>query len=258
MFALHGRFGSEASPGMAGCKPVVSGAPRARAPIGVLVGVLVACAGPIRSVEDATSPANAAASLRGASGLEIVPGDVPPHLEGEDALLVVHVDSDASIASLEAGGKLVAADLKTGRFIWLVRIPAGRYSWTEVGIAPRVPEKPTVRGCPRNRVAGIDPRRDLVGVRDAEFEFEVEKGKINYPGELILRVQYEPFCNMAQWLTLRNRNHSAMALQALTKTHAAVLDALPIRYAGASGDGFLDYYSRLTARGGAEPGGERE
>jgi hypothetical protein len=182
-------------------------------------------------------------------------GSVVPLAEDE-GLLVVHVDSDAPLELLAAGDVAVVEDLAKGRYVWIVRLKSGRYAWTQIAFAPGEITPEVARRCIRDRVARINPLRDLYGVDRTEFEFDVKPGMLNYAGELILRVDYHSYCKVAYRMTIRNRNHSAMALRSLLATHPAYLEALPIRHAGRSGDGFLEFYSRERRRLGAAPPAE--
>ncbi len=82
----------------------------------------------------------------------------------------------------------------------------------------------------------------------------MEAGKINYPGELVIRKS-----SLSSWrnqiLIVRNRNHSAMAVRDLKGSYDALLSALPLHYAGSSGDGFLEYYMKKRDSSAAESNG---
>jgi hypothetical protein len=177
---------------------------------------------------------------------EIVMPGSGPDTSGDAGILVLHVDTNVPLSGLEANRRLIRGELAKGRYVWLVHLPAGRYAWTEVAFAanPKLGNVPS--WCPRNRIVRFDPLTDLHGVERSEYEFDVEAGTINYPGELILRADYG-ICGMVGRARIRNRNHSAMALQSLMKTHAAIVDGLPIRYAGSSGDEFLQFFVRERA-----------
>ena len=72
-------------------------------------------------------------------------------------------------------------------------------------------------------------------------------GAINYPGELMLHAEYGR-CGEVRTVRIRNRNHSAMALRSLSKSHGPILEHFPLRYGGRSGDGFLEFFDRERAR----------
>ncbi|MEZ4281961.1 MAG: hypothetical protein R3F21_20345 [Myxococcota bacterium] len=208
----------------------------------VVVLALVACA-PSNSRVRSTTPIGGP-SLRA----EIVAADAVAELAEDEGLLVVHVDTNAGLERLVAGDVAIAEKLAKGRFVWLVRLKAGRYAWTEIAFAAEPIDMQARRRCRVDRVARINPLFDLRGVERSEFQFEIEAGAINYAGELLLKAEYHRICRGAYRIWIRNRNHSAMALRSLLQTHLVHLDALPIRYAGRSGDGFLEFYSRERER----------
>ena len=179
---------------------------------------------------------------------ESVAVDAVATLADDEGLLVVHVDTNARLERLVAGDVAIAEELAAGRYAWLVRLKAGRYAWTEIAFAAEPVSRDVRRMCRRDRVARVNPLFDLYGVERSEFQFDVEAGAINYAGELLLKAEYHRICRAAHRIWIRNRNHSAMALRSLLKTHPVHLDALPIRYAGRSGDGFLDFYTRERER----------
>ncbi|MBW2540598.1 MAG: hypothetical protein JRF15_00780 [Deltaproteobacteria bacterium] len=113
----------------------------------------------------------------------------------------------------------------------------GRYRWRKIEIGKN----------PRDRSNYmLDP--------DEELSFEVKAGKINYPGELMIRSGA-----MSRWgigdLIVRNRNHSAMAVRELRDSYASILRSFPLHYAGSSGDGFLEYYTRKRVESVVESSG---
>lgn len=162
-------------------------------------------------------------------------------------IVVIHVDTNAPLIGLDANGKPIAGELAAGRYAWLVRLPAGEYAWTDIAFAADPKAKSTPSWCPPRRVVRFNPLTDLQGVENSEYEFDVEAGAINYPGELILRAEYN-ICGTVVGVNIRNRNHSAMAVQSLMKTHTSIVDDLPIRYAGSSGDEFLKFFAQERAR----------
>ncbi len=160
-----------------------------------------------------------------------------PALGPREALMIVHVDSEIPLDWIDLASGRVATSLPEGRHIWIVRAPAGRNAWVRLRPAARVGRVETID------LARYDARRrDDDWVRRAEFEFVLESGKINYPGELIVTSQ-AAVRSVARGYSIRNRNHSAMAIRALKQTHAGLLEAFPIRFAGPGEDGFLDHYT---------------
>jgi hypothetical protein len=119
----------------------------------------------------------------------------------------------------------------------MVRVREGSYRWQRIELAS---------GTRRNLRFELES--------DDELRFVVKAGKINYPGELVIRSD-----SLSRWgvgtLIVRNRNHSAMAVRELRGQYDAILRSLPLHYAGLSGDGFLEYYTRTRERPSAESNG---
>lgn len=163
----------------------------------------------------------------------------PAPLAASRGYVVVHVDTNTVVDKLYAGRELISQALPAGQHIWLIDLPAGRHAWTGV----RITFKEHVKTYRPEQFGGLNER---------EFEFDVVEGRINYPGELVIRTDPKSYRftvrrGRAGWfwnLSIRNRNHSAMAIRRLAKTFGDLFASHPIRYAGTSGDGFLDYYSR--------------
>lgn len=178
----------------------------------VLVGVTLSCA----SSAPPRTPINAGAPLEMAAG---------------EGILIVQIDTDLPLASVDLRSGRVATNLPSGQHLWLVRAKAGSDEWARFKVD----------------VGGGSTQSVSVGRADVrfddEFEFDVEAGKVNYPGELIVRSA--GWSGNTQRLRVRNRNHSAMAVRRLRKRHGAELDQLPLRYGGRSEDEFLSYYTRI-------------
>ena len=172
-----------------------------------------------------------------------IPSSTTASLAEGRGYVVVHVDTNTVVDELHAGRELIGQALPAGQHIWLIELPAGRHAWTGVRITFRDHAK-TYRP------------EQFVGLNEREFEFDVVEGRINYPGELVIRTDPKSYRfavhrGRAGWvwnISIRNRNHSAMAIRRLAKTFDGLLASHPIRYAGTSGDGFLDYYSRERGR----------
>jgi hypothetical protein len=169
----------------------------------------------------------------------IVPIDAsdPIELAPDEALLIIHIDTDVALESLVLNSRPVARSLGKGRHIWMVRVREGRYRWKTIEMR---------NDRPRRLIHRLEPDEELV--------FQVKAGKINYPGELAVRLG-----SRSGWsdgtLVVRNRNHSAMAVRELRGRYDAVLRSLPLHYAGLGGDGFLEYYTRTRERPPAESNG---
>jgi hypothetical protein len=164
----------------------------------------------------------------GCAAAPVVPIDAsgPIELAPNEALLIIHVDTDIALESLLLNNRPVAKSLGKGRHLWMIRVPEGRYRWKRVEV-------------------GNSPRNKSIYMleSDEELSFEVKAGKINYPGELVIRSGPR-----SQWgaetLVVRNRNHSAMVVRELRGSYDSILRSFPLHYAGFNGDGFLAYYVR--------------
>ena len=169
----------------------------------------------------------------------IVPIDAsgPIELAPDEALLIIHIDTDVALKNLVLNNHSVAQSLGKGRHVWMVRIREGSYRWQRVEVGS---------GRHLNLRFELEP--------DEELRFKVEAGKVNYPGELMIRSG-----TLSRWgdgaLIVRNRNHSAMAVRELRGSYDSILRSFPLHYAGLSGDGFLEYYMRKRERPAAESNG---
>ena len=160
----------------------------------------------------------------------VMPGAFEP-LASDEGFLVVQVDNDLAIERLHAGSHVLVRDLQPGQHLWLIRMKAGTYRWSGVRLLAQSQGGSTIRP-------------EAVGVLDEkEFEFDVEAGAVNYPGEIVIRMD-APQYGIESGITIRNRNHSAMAIRKLSKSHTALLAAHSIRYSGSSADEFLQFYTR--------------
>ena len=175
--------------------------------------------------------------------IPVVLPDLPLSLAEDEGLLIVQIDTNSSVARISAGASVISENLPKGRHIWIASLPAGRYAWSEVRIE--------FAGLRNSYRPGQFKR-----LNEHEFEFDVVAGQINYPGELVIRTdpdsfQFDVYRGHAGYfwdISIRNRNHSAMAIRSLLKSHARLLDDYAVRYAGSSGDGFLAFYAKEKAR----------
>jgi hypothetical protein len=184
-------------------------------------------------------PALILSGILGCAAPLVVPIDAsgPIELAPNQALLIIHIDTDIALENLFLNHRSVAKALGKGRHIWMTRVAEGRYRWKRIEIGKD----------PRDRSKYLlDP--------DEELSFEVKAGKINYPGELMIRSG-----TLSRWgegdLIVRNRNHSAMAVRELRDSYDSILRSFPLHYAGFSGDGFLEYYMRKREGPAAESSG---
>lgn len=164
----------------------------------------------------------------------VTPGPFEPLAENE-GFLVVHVDTTYGLEKLDAGRVAIARDLQPGQYLWIVRVESGDYRWSAVRLAAQTVGSSTIR------------LEAVTATKEREFEFSVEPGRINYPGHLVIGSDAET-SGIAAGTEIRHRNHSAMAVRKLLRSHPELMAAHPIHYAGTSGDEFLDFYTRKRDR----------
>lgn len=174
-----------------------------------------------------------------AAKMEIYPPTGGEPLGADEGLLVIHVETNVPIESIEASGLRTRSRLSIGTHLWIVRAGAGQYRWDQIMIPPSVGYSGVLD------LSNFRVRRKVKDwVWDDEFAFDVEAGKINYPGQLIV-LSEEHARSVGRGYSVRNRNHSAMAIRTLLETHGELIQSLPVRYSGSGDDAFLDYYTRM-------------
>ncbi len=153
----------------------------------------------------------------------------PVELSLGEGLLILDIDTEIPLRLLRTSrGRM--KDVEAGRHVWIVRLGRGRHIWREIQID--IPGRQ--KGYYRYRVS-----------RDPEFEFEIEAGKINYPGQLVIR-RYRGAEHVPSGLVIRNVNRAGMTLRALRKSHPEILRQFELVQSGSSEDGFLEHYSRVV------------
>ena len=167
--------------------------------------------------------------------------NTPIELERDEGLLVLQIDTEVPIRRLVFTGLWISEPIPAGNHFWVARVPPGRKSWVAVHTNPN------------SWTSGRYTIRRSSYPRKGELDFSIEPGKINYVGALI--VGDASFDGRTSWLSIRIRNHAAMALRALERDYADLLDRYPLRTAGTSGDRFLEFYAaereRLRSEAGA-------
>ncbi len=184
--------------------------------------------------------------LLGCAPLQPIDSGRPVELSSEQGLLIVDIDTELPIRLLRMTSASPLRDIEQGRHVWMVRLRAGDYRWRELRID-------------RSGIRGPPVRYEIP--RDEEYDFSVEAGKINYPGQLSIRRARVTYGYWGPDLIIRNRNRLGMALRALRATHEQRLHEHPLTRSGRSEDLFLEYY--LEAIGGpglgmGEGGGDQE
>jgi hypothetical protein len=155
-----------------------------------------------------------------ATGIRPLDPIAPAAVEPDEGLLIVHVDTDVTLAGIEVNGDTIANAVAVGHHVWLVRASAGSYRWTALRF---------MNSSGRHRAHPLDP--------EDEFRFDVQPGRVNYGGAMVVRTA-------GGNLEARSRNHVAMAIRMLSDRDAALVASHPLRYGGPSEDGFLEYYNR--------------
>ena len=166
-----------------------------------------------------------------ATRMEIVEPGTPVELREDEGLLIVHVDTDVHLKRISIRSGTVATELPEGDHLWIVRARAGNSGWRRVDFGKEVGRRAYIF------VEQWD------GLNENEFKFDIKAGRINYPGALIVRSKKSEPGWPRGWISVRNRNHSAMAIRRLLKEHPVLLESLPIRFGGSSGDEFLKFYT---------------
>ncbi len=110
--------------------------------------------------------------LLGCAPLQPIDPGQPVELSSKQGLLIVDIDTELPIRLLLMDSGYALRDIEQGRQVWMVRLRAGEYRWRELRID-------------RSGTRGSAVRYTIR--RDEEYDFSVEAGKINYPGQLSIR-----------------------------------------------------------------------
>jgi hypothetical protein len=160
---------------------------------------------------------------------DIEPGTVP-RLAADEALLVIAVDTNQALDAVRLvreGGQnemKTVRGLDSGRSLRLVSLPAGRYRWSSLEL---------------ERFA-----YSFKGADADEYTFEVRAGRINYPGELIYRAEW-------QWGAMVHiSNRGLIALDWMQAKHPGVLPAFAFEYTGRYPDPFPAFYREALGKQG--------
>lgn len=158
-------------------------------------------------------------------------------LAPDEGLLVVSISSNGVInkASISRDGSAVSGivlpQLPAGRTLQLHAVKAGEYAWHEVTLY--------------SLYGGV--RYPLV--KNPEYRFRVEAGKLNYPGELQVngRSIYQ--------VRFHRANRSLPVIDWLDASHAAIAKTYPLQYTGHFPDPFPAFYraEKATAAMPSDP-----
>ena len=145
----------------------------------------------------------------------VEPGTLP-RLGKDEGMLVVHVDTNTPIESLDFGWQRVLLDVGRGEHIVLMVVERGSYRWT----ALRMPNTST------SRLPGSDACR-----------FAVEPGRINFIGTLlVVRSGFR--------LEKRCIDRTASGLRLLQEQYPGVVGLFAPTYSGSARHVFLDHWGR--------------
>jgi dienelactone hydrolase len=153
----------------------------------------------------------------------IDPGD-PVTLEPGQGLLIVHVQTDRRIESIEASDVILAEDVPEGTHVRLIGITAGSYRWDNVRL-------------PSSNIRYRFPYDDAM-------RFHVEPGAINYVGMVQVKG------NGSYSLMVNSIDRTAIALAELRERFPELAEKYPIVYSGPARHEFLPRY--LAAAHGSE------
>lgn len=159
---------------------------------------------------------------------KIDPGEVPKLAPGKGFLVVV-VDTTSRISSVRVkkqGGVLEAAVLPhidIGRTLQLYVVDAGEYAWDELNLTTRVMRARYALG------------------KDPEYHFQVEAGRINYPGELIVRPR------TLEQTGFHISNRALTVIDWLESQHPSLYRNYPIHFSGLYPDPFPEFYRAQKA-----------
>lgn len=159
---------------------------------------------------------------------KVDPGEVPTLAPGEGFLVVV-VDTTSRISSVRVkkqGSMLEAAVLpriEIGRTLQLYIVDAGEYAWDELNLTTS-----TMRA---RYALGNDP----------EYHFHVEAGRINYPGELIVRPR------TLEQTGFHISNRALTVIDWMESTHPSLYRDYSIHFSGLYPDPFPEFYRAQRA-----------
>lgn len=157
-------------------------------------------------------------------------------LADNEGLVVLHVDSEVELKSIQWYRVSIPGPIKPGKSLWVARAPADKYHWHGV----------VVQGSPgydgRYR---IDPSKYS---RETELDIEIRPGVVNYIGELIIDKASSQGWYRGAALYVRVRNHAAATFREIERLHPTLLDRFDIHFAGASNDPFLEFYQEERRR----------
>jgi len=159
---------------------------------------------------------------------EVIDPSTPFELAEHEGLLLFQIDSELPIDQIEWSGLFSNKPIRVGETFWVVRVTAGRYSWSSLRVSAG------------NSYAGRYRIQKSNYANPSELEFELVQGKLNYAGKLIVsKVNRNGF---RSFITIRLRNHIAHALRETEKRHPDLFDRYAFHQALITDDEFLEFY----------------
>ena len=160
--------------------------------------------------------------------------ETPVELMEDEALVVIQIDTDLPIRSITLSNLYLKTPIEVGQHFFLARMRPGSQTWLNVYIEGR------------GGFAGRYRLKKSALPSPNELKFSVDPGVINYAGKLIIRKAVATW--FGRWVSIRIRNHAAMALRDLERSYGPLLDTYGIRSAGKSGDPFIEFYAAERER----------
>jgi hypothetical protein len=169
-------------------------------------------------------------SALGCAGVRLIPADGPLALKRDQGILVIHVDSDFPIRRLRFDTVVTAAsDLPAGEYVALAVVPAGSYRWTTIEVP----------------MSDSDYFYRFRMRRDSDWSFNVEAGRINYPGQVIVKGSARKLSReKSLWAWTKNR--PALALEQIRATYPTLLTQYPLVNGRSERDDFLEHYQNFA------------
>ncbi len=159
-------------------------------------------------------------------------------LKPNEGILVVHVDSDFPIRKLRfstLATAVAARDLSAGEYVAMFVVPAGNYRWTTIEISAY-----------HGRYYRFRMRRD------SDWNFRVEAGRINFPGQVIVKGS-ERTLFQSNSLQAWTENRPALALERVRAIYPTLLTQYPLANGRGVRDDFLEHYQRIAPFKSPEP-----
>jgi hypothetical protein len=189
--------------------------------------------------------------ISGCASIRPVEPGVPFELGSDEGILVVHVETNAPVVSLDFNRQPAATDLPEGEHLLLLRVGAGKYRWSGVTLGAaryQVRKYYMVRGMLTSYMR--DSTRPVAfELSEGEMGFSVVAGRINYVGMMLLNR------TESHRLYARPVDRTASAVAQLEKLYPDEMAGYPIVYSGRAHHVFLDRYlgERSKPSGGEAP-----